>query len=93
MPSVLNYSGIVIAFVAYYCAGQQNNPYYFSLNNNLCFVFTLILGVLPSSDHVYITMNRKPVTHILATNSWVGLSVYQTAHRRLNASSVSRTVT
>lgn len=98
MQSFLNYSGIGISFVAYYCAGQQNNPYYFSLNNNLCFVFTLIshsyiLALLPPSDHAHITMNRKPVTHIHATKTWMGLSVYQTAHRGLNASSISRIVT
>jgi len=93
MQSVLNYSGILIAFVAYYRAGEQYYPYYFSLNKNLCFVFTLILALLPSSDLVYITMNRKPVTHIHATKTWMGLSVYQTSHRRLNASSISRTVT
>jgi hypothetical protein len=93
MQSVLNYSGILIAFVAYYCASQENNPYYFSLNNNLCFVFTLMLALLPSSDHVYIAMKRKPVTHIHATKTWMGLSVYQTAHRSLNVSSISRTVT
>jgi hypothetical protein len=74
------------------CWLQQNNPYYYSLKKKNLFCFYTQFTQLQIGS----TAITRPCLHNNeqeATKTWMGLSAYQTAHRWLNASSISRTVT